>query len=252
MGSGLLSGSDRQRTGSSKARLLGLAMVGGLLGVLPSLAEEDNDPCRVWPDVDSSMPFVPKVMEIRMNGDIAPAMENQLFDILQDNLTVYPSLKTIKILLSSSGGYAESGFRIHNYLRGLHERHGLQVVTHNTGSVQSAAIDVYCGGNQRIASPYSFFMVHNQSRELDGNFDVKAISDVEEENRLDGQASYTIFSACTNVPIAEVADMFTDQTYFDAEQALALGLAHSITPATYDRSADIRCLIEVSDQGLTE
>ncbi len=253
-----MNGSDQHNDKSNKARLLWLTVIGGLLGVLPvlssapSLAGEDDDPCQVWPELDSSQPFAPKVMEIRMNGDIAPAMENQLFGILQDNLTVYPSLKTIKILLSSAGGYTESGFRIHNYLRGLHERHGLQVVTQNTGSVQSAAIDVYCGGNQRIASPYSVFMVHDQSRELDGSFDVKAISDFEEENRLGSQASYSIFSACTNVPIAEVADMFAEQTYFDAEQALALGLAHSITPATYDRSADIRCLIEAHDEELTE
>ena len=249
-----MSGSDRQKNKSNLARVLGLTIAGGLLGILPalssapSLAREENDLCTIWPDVDSSLPFVPKVMEIRLNGDVAPDMENKLFDVLQDNLTVYPSLKTIKILLSSRGGLTESGFRIHNYLRGLHERHGLQVVTQNTGSVQSAAIDVYCGGNQRIASPHSVFMVHDQSQELDGSFDVKAIRDLEEENRLDSAASYSIFSACTNLPVADVAVMFAEQTYFDPEQALALGLAHSITPATYDRSADIRCLIEADDE----
>ena len=213
----------------------------------PALAQED-ELCLTWQDIENDRPFIPGTMEIRLSGDVGPDMENQLFGVLDDYLTTYPSLKTIKILISSGGGYIESGFKIHNYLRGLHERHQLQVVTHNTGSVQSAAVDIYCGGNQRITSPYSFFMVHDLRQELDGDYDVKAIEDLEEENSLGSAAAHSIFSDCTNVPVAEVDAMFAEQTYLDADQAHELGLAHSILPATYDRSADIRCLIEADDE----
>ena len=58
------------------------------------------------------------MIEIRVNGDVGPDMENRLFGVLEDHLTSYPTLKTVKILLSSDGGYVVSGFRIHNYLRG--------------------------------------------------------------------------------------------------------------------------------------
>lgn len=218
------------------------------MSVAPDAAfAQADDSCLIWHDPEIDGVFTPAVIEIRLNGDVGSNMENQLFGILQDNLTSYPSLKTIKILLSSDGGYVESGFRIHNYLRGLHERHGLQVVTHNTGSVQSSAVDIYCSGNQRIASPYSYFMVHNSSREIDGDFDVAAIKDFAEEDELGTAASHRIFSACTTVPIKDVDGMFAEQTYLDPDMALELGLAHSITPATYDRAADIRCSIDMSD-----
>lgn len=210
-------------------------------------ADDEEERCRIWHDFETGGPFVPDLIEIRLNGDVGPEMENQLFDMLQDHLTTYPSLKTIKLLLSSGGGFVESGFRIHNYLRGLHERHGLQVVTHNTGSVQSSAVDIYCSGSQRIASPYSYFMVHNSSREIDGDFDVAAIKDFAEEDELGTVASHQIFSACTSVPVKEVDAMFAEQSYLDPDKALELGLAHSITPATYDRAADIRCAIDVTD-----
>lgn len=215
---------------------------------------QTEDGCLIWHDSEIDGAFTPTVIEIRLNGDVGSTMENQLFGILQDNLTSYPSLKTIKVLLSSDGGYVESGFRIHNYLRGLHERHGLQVVTHNTGSVQSAAVDIYCSGNQRIASPYSVFMVHDSSREIEGRYDVKEIKNLEEEDSLGTNASHRIFSDCTNVPIKAADGMFAEQSYFGPDQALELGLAHSITPATFDRSADIRCLIEATDpeEGLEE
>jgi ATP-dependent protease ClpP protease subunit len=210
------------------------------------LAMEEG-PCAIWHHAENGQPFLPDVMEIRVNGDVGPIMEDSLIGTLNHHLSTYPSLNTIKILLSSAGGYIESGFKIHNYLHGLHERHRIQVVIHNTSSVQSSAVDIYCGASQRVASPYSFFMVHDTSRELEGSYDVKAVKDLEEENRLGSVASHAIFSGCTSVPIAKVDQMFAEQTYLDAEQALALGLVHSIQPATYDRAADIRCLIDADE-----
>lgn len=238
---------ERRHPVRGRRRLVQLGAVLALLTLPQVTAAQEDDACRIWHDFETGEPFVPDQIEIRLNGEIGPEMENWLFSVLQDNLTTYPSLKTIKILLSSGGGFVESGFRIHNYLRGLHERHGLQVVTHNTGTVQSAAVDVYCSGNQRIASPYSFFMVHDSSREVEGKLDVRAVRDLAEEDELGTVASHKIFSDCTTVPINKVDAMFTAQTYFDPDQALELGLAHSITPATYDRAADIRCLIDVNE-----
>ena len=117
---------------------------------------------------------------------------------------------------------------------------------HNTGSVQSAAVDIYCSGNQRIASPYSLFMVHDSSREIDGKYGVRDIQDLAEEDQLGTAASHQIFSGCTTLPVSEVEPLFSEQSYFDPDQALEIGLVHSIQPATFDRAADIRCLIEAA------
>lgn len=241
---------DGMRSGRLASRFGALAAVLSLtLMPITQARAQENELCLIWQDVESDQSFIPDTMEIRLNGDVGPDMENKLIGALNDYLTTYPSLKTVKILLSSSGGFIESGFKIHNYLRGLHERHQIRVVTHNTGSVQSAAVDIYCSGNQRTASPYSFFMVHDSSQKLEGSYDINAVKDLQEESRLGSTAAHSIFSGCTNVPVAEVDAMFAEQTYLDADQAHELGLAHSILPATYDRSADIRCLINAVDGG---
>lgn len=221
-----------------------LALVLLAAGTLPTAAADDS-PCSVKEGSDLAGPTV---MEIRLTGDVGPDMANRLFAELDKHLAAYPTIKTVKVLLSSGGGFVESGIMIHNYLKGLHQRHALQVVTHNVGSVQSAAVDIYCAGNQRVTSPYTFFMVHDGNFDLDkGNYEVKDISDMDEENVVTSKAGHSLFSACTNLTIAAVGKMYQDQTYIDPDEALELGLAHSIQPATFDRTADIRCLIDVGD-----
>lgn len=239
---------DGQHMGSVSIRiglLAGLALLAASFLTLPAEAEE-KDACRIGAEGEQ---VSPAVMEIRLTGDVGPDMAHQLFAEIDDYLATYPTLKTIKILLSSFGGEVEAGFMIHNYLQGLHQRHALQVVTHNVGSVQSAAVDIFCAGNQRITSPYTFFMVHDGHFELDkGTYDVKSVQDMDEENVVTSQAGYALFSACTTLTVADVGKMFAEQTYIDPDRALELGLAHSIQPATFDRTADIRCLIEAADE----
>ncbi len=243
-----MSAFDGASLGQQSSLRLGVFATLALLTVasasLPALAD-NHDACLIWDDGELASPAV---MEIRLTGDVGPDMANHLFAELDDNLASYPTINTVKILLSSGGGYTESGFMIHNYLQGLHQHHALQVVTHNVGSVQSAAVDIYCAGNQRIASPYSFFMVHDSSFDLtEGSYDVESVRNLDEENAVTSEASHTLFSACTNLTSAEVDKMFAEQSYIDPDRALELGLTHSIEPATFDRTADIRCLIEAAN-----
>ena len=216
----------------------------------PGLSAGEHDACVIRED---HQPLSPEVMEIRLLGDVGSSMAHQLFFELDHHLMSYPTLKTIKILLASEGGHAEAGFMIHNYLQGLHQRHGLQVITHNIGSVQLGAIGIYCAGNQRITSPYSFFMVHDGSIDQAANSDdVHSPSDVDGEKSVIRDASYALFSACTNLTLADAGKMFAVQSYIDPDRAHDLGLAHSIQPATFDRSADIRCVIEARNDGPSE
>ena len=229
------------------ARDVALGLTASLaLGVFSTdLSAGERDACVIRND---SQPPGPAVIEIRLSGDVGSAMAHRLFSELDDHLMSYPTLKTVKILLSSEGGHDEAGFMIHNYLQGLHQRHGLQVVTHNVGSVQLAAVNIYCAGNQRITSPYSFFMVHDNNIDQSlGHDGLRSTSDLDGEASMSQDASHTLFSACTNLTVADVSEMLAVQTYIDPDQSLELGLAHSIQPATFDRTADIRCVIDAEN-----
>lgn len=217
-----------------------------MLAASAAVQANENDACVV---LDKNKTAGPTIIELRLTGEVGPDMAHRLFAELDDHLTAYPTLTTVKILLSSGGGFIESGVMIHNYLKGLHQRHALQVITHNVGSVQSAAVDVYCAGNQRLASPYTYFMVHDTFFELEEEtYDAKSVRDLDEETAVVSDAGYALFSACTNLTVADVGKIFAEQTYIDPDHALELGLAHSIQPATFDRDADVRCLIEAEDE----
>lgn len=192
--------------------------------------------------------FAPETMKIGLSGSVNDYMEAELIEALDDNLTQFPGLKTIKIDLQSTGGSPYSAYRIHNYLRGLHERNGLQVVVHNVSYVESAAVYIYCGGNQRIVSPYSNFMVHRHSFDVTKEGTIADFQDLSEEFELNQKLGEKLISHCTSLTGDQAADLVLEQTYLDPEQALELGLAHSIIPASYDRQVDIRCQIDGGEQ----
>jgi ATP-dependent protease ClpP protease subunit len=202
-------------------------------------------PCIEFYDEKGKENFSPEVIEIRLDREIGYAMESKLIEIIDQYIGVHPTVKVIKIHISSHGGFNDSGFKIHNYLRGLHEELGFQIVTHNTHQVASAAVLVYCAGKERITSPHSFFMVHDSFHQLNqGDYTIKDIRDFDEENAITSAAAYDVFSKCTTLPIAEVRPLFAQQTYIDVDRALELRLAHAVQLSTFDPSADVRCVID--------
>lgn len=190
----------------------------------------------------------PETLKIDLSGNVNDYMEAELVHALESNLTQFPGLKTIKIDLHSQGGSIYVGFRIHNYLKGLHQQNGLQVIMHNTSYVESAAVSIYCGGNQRIVSPYSNFMIHEYSSSIDTRMTLSDIENKAEDLGISQKAGENLVSACTSLTNEQAAELMLEKTYLDPDQALELGLAHSIIPASYDRQVDIRCQIDGDDQ----
>lgn len=62
----------------------------------------------------------------------------------------------IYCLFSSPGGAVEAGITLHNFLRAL----PVEIVMHNTGSIDSIANVVFLSANTRYASTHSSFLFH--------------------------------------------------------------------------------------------
>jgi ATP-dependent protease ClpP protease subunit len=62
----------------------------------------------------------------------------------------------IYCLLSSSGGQVEAGITLYNFLRSL----PIEIIMHNTGSIDSIANVVFLAANTRYASVHSSFLFH--------------------------------------------------------------------------------------------
>jgi ATP-dependent Clp protease, protease subunit len=63
---------------------------------------------------------------------------------------------TLYILFASGGGNVEPGIALYNYLRAL----PVEIIMHNTGSVDSIANVIFLSANARFASTHSSFLFH--------------------------------------------------------------------------------------------
>lgn len=72
---------------------------------------------------------------------------------------------TIYCLFSSSGGQVEPGIALHNFIRAL----PVEIIMHNTGSIDSIANVVFLAADIRYASVHSSFLFHG----INWNFEAK-------------------------------------------------------------------------------
>jgi ATP-dependent protease ClpP protease subunit len=64
--------------------------------------------------------------------------------------------RELYLLLSSPGGDVDPGVAVYNQLRGL----PADIITHNTGCIDSIANVIFLAGSKRLACPISTFLFH--------------------------------------------------------------------------------------------
>lgn len=62
----------------------------------------------------------------------------------------------IRILMSSGGGDPNAALSAYNFLRGMPAK----VITHNYGVCDSAAIIIFCAGENRLSCSHAKFLIH--------------------------------------------------------------------------------------------
>lgn len=102
------------------------------------------------------------------------------------------------------------------------------VVTFCTGKAMSSALTIFLAGHYRIAGPYSTFMYHEISQDVQG-FISSVKQDLRESERLQNMIDEFILLK-TNIP-KDVLNMHRDKKndwYIPAEEAVELGIADII------------------------
>src|SRR5688500_10336083 len=74
--------------------------------------------------------------------------------------------KKVTLCLSSPGGLAEQGFYVYEILVALQSH--VELITHNIGTVQSAAMPVFLAANRRLAVPHANFLLHATTHNTGG------------------------------------------------------------------------------------
>lgn len=82
--------------------------------------------------------------------------------------------RELTILMNSSGGNVASGIAIMNFIRAL----PIEVRIHNTSTIGSIAIPIYCSADRRTASPLSTFTFHGSGQTTTDRLDEKTLREM--------------------------------------------------------------------------
>ena len=97
-------------------------------------------------------------------------------------------MNELTVNMSSTGGNVAYGLAIMNFVRAL----PIQVNMHNTGSIGSIAIPIYCSAQKRSASPLSTFTFHGAGQTTTNRLDEKTLRELlettSENNRMIAKA----------------------------------------------------------------
>ncbi|NBW21666.1 MAG: Clp protease ClpP [Caulobacteraceae bacterium] len=145
------------------------------------------------------------------------------------------SLKAIKgravVRINSPGGSADEGVAIYNLLK----RHAGGVDTHNEALAASAASIIFLAGDKRTMERGSKLMIHRAHTIAIGNsVDMTKMSEV--LAMYDTQMA-DLYAEYMAIDSTEVLSMMTDETWFDAADAVASGLATDLSPTVRRKAA---------------
>jgi ATP-dependent protease ClpP protease subunit len=160
------------------------------------------------------------------------------------------SLKAIKgravVRINSPGGSADEGVAIYNLLK----RHAGGVDTHNEALAASAASIIFLAGDKRTMERGSKLMIHRAHTIAIGNsVDMNKMSEVlamYDTQMADLYAEYMALDS------TEVLSMMTDETWFDAADAVGSGLATDLSPTVRRKAAAAAAWLKHPPQDLFE
>lgn len=152
---------------------------------------------------------------------------------IEDLQALPASIEKVIVRINSPGGDVFEGFAIYQAL--LRDRR--QVVTAVDGLAASAASVVMMAGDEINAAKTSMVMVHDPWTIAIGNAeDFRAVSDLLDQ--ITGQI-VTAYGRREKVDQAAIREAMRAETWYTAEQALAVGLVDTVTEATVAVAAKV-------------
>ncbi len=163
---------------------------------------------------------------ITIVGDINTQSVGALLSVV--NGQVRAGIKKIRIVIASGGGDPSAGFAAYNYLRGLTN---IEISTFNMGNVDSAAVLLFCAGQNRYSVPGARFVVHGNSLQTGGPamMDATALQGNLEILKNLNQMVVQVLSATANKEKRpDIENAVRGQIIISAEEAVKWGLVKEV------------------------
>ena len=145
--------------------------------------------------------------------------------------------KTLYFLLSSGGGQVNSGIALYNFLKAL----PVEIVMHNTGSIDSIATVIFLAAEKRFAAKHSTFLFHGVTAMFPKDSQLthiqlqERISSVKhDEDKIAG-----IMAERTKLTQSEIRAMFIHGESKDLTFAIDKGVIHEIKDPLIPKDAPL-------------
>lgn len=136
--------------------------------------------------------------------------------------------KKLTICLSSPGGTPDQAFYAYEILRGLSTQ--IELVTHNLGTVHSAAMTIFLAGTKRYAAPGATFMVHGTTHNTGGSVTIDHVTYGLESIMSDDERAMKIMAERTGKDVENVKEWYAGQKLRDTAFAKEHGIIHDVAP----------------------
>lgn len=132
------------------------------------------------------------------------------------------NVRNINVRINSPGGSVFDGHAIYNALK----RHPANITTYNDSEASSIASVIFLAGNKKVMASNALFMIHLPTCECGGDAsDMRKMADLLDACRDTAVAVYRENCSMTD---AEIIAAMEAETYYTAEQALAIGFIDEI------------------------
>ena len=160
-----------------------------------------------------------KSVTLKLVGEIS----DESARLLVDQISAVPANTTIELRIASTGGSIFAGQRI---ITALRERSG-EVHTFNESLAASMASVIFALGTKRTVALGSRTMIH---RPWAGGMSGEASDLRKSADLLDSLEKdlVSVYAGATGLPEDRIAQLMADETWFNADEAVAIGLATTV------------------------
>jgi ATP-dependent Clp protease protease subunit len=191
-------------------------------------------------------------MDRRMIFLVGEVDEEMLYRFITVFKTMDQEEGPIAIFLASPGGGLHAGFAIYDTIRTAAN----PVVIQGTGLIMSMASIILQAGTLRFLSPETRVMVHNASLGIEGH--LQGVSSAVTDTKYLNERMVAIVAERMKRPENYVKELFSNETYYSAKDAVDAGLADAVSqnrplPANYEEAvAQLNAVLPDGYRLLTE
>lgn len=157
-----------------------------------------------------------------LTGQIDGQLVPRVFQFFSN--AVNGGVKTVHLLVHSTGGFVSDGIALYNYLSNL----PVNLVAYNPGGVSSIAVIVFLSAKKRIASDTSTFMIHKTHASPAAGATAAMLKEVADSLNIDNARTESILHKHLSLPEEKWQMHEHGNLTITSQEAIQFALIHEI------------------------